>query len=444
MKKTLFLATVLVLSVWFTVNATNYYVDSLNGSDTNNGLCWDTAFKTINAATSKAVAGDTLYVNQGTYKETITFVNSGTKEANIYLKGVGEVVIDGEKTRMGFVINRDYIAIDSFIIQNCFGVFEGSNFMGGSFITIRNCVFKDNVAHTGGAIYISGYFISIEFCDFFNNKATEGACIVSRYYGSYSIRNCNFVRNSATRDGICYFVDIGSVKNCNFVENKGSESIVVRSWDRVLYCDYNNFFQNEKVNYAPLPVPQKIGQKSISVDPQFLDIDKEIFLLKSSSLCLKAGSVENGEFQNIGAHGIGRISSWFNDQWSGWIDENGTPITTSALVELDVNGNIKLKPGVVSASIRSPVIDTQKDTGRIKSITFIADEYPELPSGYRQVIDYDGITITREVRWRGSNAPFASTDVLPTYHQVYKTQKINGPANHRYIQIEITLRTDAK
>ncbi|MEW6042058.1 MAG: hypothetical protein AB1633_11105, partial [Elusimicrobiota bacterium] len=174
------------------------------------------------------------------------------------------------------------------------------------------------------------------------------------------------------------------------------------------------------------------------------DEQKRIFHLKPTSALLKAGSVKNGEFQNIGAFGIGRYSSWIADGWTGWIDENGSFVTSSTLVVLDSTGNIKLKDGITSAAVRSPVIDTQKDTGRIKSISFSAEEFPELVTGSRQVIDYDGTTITREVRFRGQSAPFSATDISPAWQQAYKNNKIDGPSTYRYIQIEMTLRLNAK
>jgi len=117
------------------VYGANYYVDSLNGSDTNSGISWETAFKTINTATSKAVAGDTVYVNQGTYKETVTFANSGTAEAPIVLKAIGEAKIDGEWIREGFIItSRDYLILEGFTITR--GIIRGMHLYNCSHLTV--------------------------------------------------------------------------------------------------------------------------------------------------------------------------------------------------------------------------------------------------------------------------------------------------------------------
>ncbi|RNL77625.1 DUF1565 domain-containing protein [Nocardioides marmorisolisilvae] len=57
---------------------TNYYVSDATGSDTNAGNSTSAPFKTIQKAASVAVAGDTVNVMAGTYRETVTPTNSGT------------------------------------------------------------------------------------------------------------------------------------------------------------------------------------------------------------------------------------------------------------------------------------------------------------------------------------------------------------------------------
>ncbi|WP_054023558.1 DUF1565 domain-containing protein [Bacillus sp. FJAT-28004] len=61
------------------VNAagTTFYV-ATNGSDSNDGTSLSTPFLTIQQAALTAQAGDTVYVREGTYRETVTPANSGT------------------------------------------------------------------------------------------------------------------------------------------------------------------------------------------------------------------------------------------------------------------------------------------------------------------------------------------------------------------------------
>src|SRR5690242_14896284 len=59
-----------------------YYV-APNGLDTNPGTALDQPLKTIQAAAERAVAGDTVMIRGGTYRETIKPAHSGTASARI-------------------------------------------------------------------------------------------------------------------------------------------------------------------------------------------------------------------------------------------------------------------------------------------------------------------------------------------------------------------------
>ena len=52
----------------FSLSATNYFV-ATNGSDSNSGTI-DKPFATLGKAQSKVMAGDTVYIRQGTYRVT--------------------------------------------------------------------------------------------------------------------------------------------------------------------------------------------------------------------------------------------------------------------------------------------------------------------------------------------------------------------------------------
>ena len=50
---------------------TTYYVDGTNGNDANNGLRWETAFKTIQHAVDVAESWAKIFIKNGTYSENI-------------------------------------------------------------------------------------------------------------------------------------------------------------------------------------------------------------------------------------------------------------------------------------------------------------------------------------------------------------------------------------
>ena len=56
------------MGCFLSLSATNYFV-ATNGSDSNSGTI-DKPFATLDKAQSKVMAGDTVYIRQGTYRVT--------------------------------------------------------------------------------------------------------------------------------------------------------------------------------------------------------------------------------------------------------------------------------------------------------------------------------------------------------------------------------------
>jgi len=73
-----------------------YYVSATKGNDANDGTRPDTAFSTLQFATSQLKAGDTLIVQTGTYYESVTISNiDGTEDHPIWIvaESPGEAVV---------------------------------------------------------------------------------------------------------------------------------------------------------------------------------------------------------------------------------------------------------------------------------------------------------------------------------------------------------------
>ncbi len=94
---------VIVLGVFITMGSsfklasTSKYVDAANGSDSNDGLSVNTAWKTLQKGISNVQPGDTLLIRGGTYSANIIVSITGTASSPIKLTNYpGEtVVIDG-------------------------------------------------------------------------------------------------------------------------------------------------------------------------------------------------------------------------------------------------------------------------------------------------------------------------------------------------------------
>jgi len=130
------------------------YVDGANGNDTNDGLSWTTAKKTIQAGLDVAGnSGWTVLVADGTYKEV------GNKDLDfngkaIHLNSVGgaaNCIIDCNNSGRGFYFHSgetNNAIVEGFTIQNgSVGIDGGAVFCeGSSSPTITNCTFSENSA----------------------------------------------------------------------------------------------------------------------------------------------------------------------------------------------------------------------------------------------------------------------------------------------------------
>ena len=81
---------------------TTYYVTA-KGNDANDGTSLATAFLTIQTATNKVVAGDTVLVHDGYYKGFDHFyLNSGTAESPIVYLAKGSNVVINQDCGRGY------------------------------------------------------------------------------------------------------------------------------------------------------------------------------------------------------------------------------------------------------------------------------------------------------------------------------------------------------
>ena len=218
-----------------------YYVDGVNGDDTNSGTGWSDAFATIGKALSVASDYDLVLVADATYDET----NLNFNGKKIYLKGVDyhlggltRPVIDCQNSGSAFYFGsgetKDSV-VDNFVIQN--GRVEDT--YGGAVVcennsspAIRNCVFQGNKAEDtnglydyedGGAISCTDSSSpSIIDCTFKNNAALRGGAVSCRDNSSPMIVGCTFSDNSASDDGGAIFcIDSSSptITNSTFSGN---------------------------------------------------------------------------------------------------------------------------------------------------------------------------------------------------------------------------------
>ncbi len=100
--KKVFFSTCFLFLILISVSATNYYV-SKEGNDANDGSK-GAPFLTLVKASTRLFAGDTCFIMEGTYRETLTAVRSGTADSPIVFKAYGSdsVVISATEVLDGW------------------------------------------------------------------------------------------------------------------------------------------------------------------------------------------------------------------------------------------------------------------------------------------------------------------------------------------------------
>jgi len=208
------------------------YVDGTSGDDTNDGISWGEAKKTIQGGIDAASDWWLVLVADGTY------TGAGNKNIDfggkkIYLKGVDHnnagqrPVIDCQSSGRAFYFHlgeTEDSVLDNFTIKN------GSILAGGaiwcknsSSPTITNCTFSNNSANDWGGAIFCWHCSSptITNCTFIGNSAKWGGAIGCLTFNWPTITNCIFIDNSAADDGGAIdCVDSGpNIINCTFSGN---------------------------------------------------------------------------------------------------------------------------------------------------------------------------------------------------------------------------------
>ena len=179
------------------------------------------------------------YYYRGGDGDTIQITESMT------IDGKGAVIDMAGSTNMRvFYVDASDVIIKNLIIKNAkYDDGDGGAIYFSSSGTVENCNFVNNTAlKDGGAIWMRAG--SVENCNFVNNSVTaDNSCggAICMYLRS-SVENCSFVKNSA-RDsgGAVYFNSASNVTNCNFTNNTASIcGGAIQGYCTVTNCNFIN------------------------------------------------------------------------------------------------------------------------------------------------------------------------------------------------------------
>ena len=271
------------------------FVDRYNGSGSEDGLSWVTAFTTIQDAIDAAYVGGggEVWAAEGIYDEPRTStihpeVFEGNTGSVVLREGVllyggftgtetereqrdweGRVtVIDGSVARDGepayhVVVGADDATLDGFTIAGGYAYTryddrldssdprqKGAGMFNGTVSPIvANCVFTENYAHRhGGGMCNWRASPTVTSCEFADNGAHyKGPGMHNEHYSSPTVTDCTFTANSAWRGGGMCNIDNCSptVTGCLFTENSvldwgGGMNNDLNSCPTVTDCVFSN------------------------------------------------------------------------------------------------------------------------------------------------------------------------------------------------------------
>ncbi len=112
-----------LLAFIYNADATTYFVDAVNGSNTNSGLTATNSFMALCVTAGKTAAGDTVFVMNGTYTNSagnpaLTETHSGTaNDWIVWMNYPGHSPVVSFNTWHGIYIKGSYVEVNGFAVR---------------------------------------------------------------------------------------------------------------------------------------------------------------------------------------------------------------------------------------------------------------------------------------------------------------------------------------
>jgi len=166
-------------------------------------------YGSIAAAIGAASTGQTIWLEPGTYNETLNLLGKA-----ITIHGGGpDVVIEGSQATSSLLVATTNETRASVIENITFrggrtgSLLDGKYIVGGgAFVrdaspTIRECIFEDCRAQYGGGAYMLNSSALVQSCTFRSNSALEDGGGLQLFHGGAEVKDCVFEQNTCSRNG---------------------------------------------------------------------------------------------------------------------------------------------------------------------------------------------------------------------------------------------------
>ena len=283
---------------------------SVDGDDSNDGTK-DFPVASIAKAIDlvKTTGITTVYVSQGKYKESAIVIHD-----SLDIRGIGDVIIDAEKTdRIFFIYGAIEVSLSNLTLINGLAPTDGVTedihevvyYAGGGAITIQddayvsmdNMTFINNEANEfGGAINVEAPLCIINNSIFINNTAGVFGGAIDFEDANCSVNNCLFMGNDATNGGAIGWIGDNANLTNSYFERNTAETGAALFIENTYNSDGNLVENNTFINNMAI---EQGG--AIEVENENMDGYGGYTV------------VRNNEFINNSAYNGGAISGYYGD-----------------------------------------------------------------------------------------------------------------------------------
>ncbi len=301
------LLSVLFLSFVFSNTYSATYYVAKTGDDNNTGSI-GSPWLTLQKGANIAVAGDTVYVKEGTYNERVLFSNSGTAtDVIVFTNFLNDaVIIDGNSISWGASWNGlvdlsdvNYIEFSGFTVQNA--DYTGIWIENASYITVKNCKTYNTFSSGIGVWNSSNITIHNNEVELACNDG-EQECITLSQSSFCNVFNNEVHHNGqGTNGGEGIDVKQGS-HDINIYKNEVHHlnnrlGIYADAWDM---HTYNINIYNNKVHHC--------SESGIAIASENGGLIENVKVYNNLVYTNKYGGIEIGSWSDIGFQGVMPIS----------------------------------------------------------------------------------------------------------------------------------------
>ncbi len=152
-------------------------------------------------------------------------------------------------------------------------------------VTIRRCIFRENVAHNGGAGILQGS-VSVEDCEFIANSARFGGGLELSAGPSMVVRRCLFTGNSAADEGGGCRAANGEqrIEECVFTGNESAFGGALQLYDTMATVDHCTMAGNSS--------GIMVGRDGNSI-PSYLTVSNSIISSSTEGAAIRCSAVSS-------------------------------------------------------------------------------------------------------------------------------------------------------